>query len=287
MFLEDLYSNKNFNKSFLGNKRPYIIFGPTGTGKTNFAINLAEEIDAEIINCDMAQIYSEVRIGVGQIKEEDKKGIPHHLFGFLREPVLFSVYQMRMEIELKIRFILSKNKNVIIVGGSSFSVYSLFFAPSLYYENLMYKDYNFGESNKIKSLVLESSENKEKDFMVFLPMYDYIVIFFDIENSVKDFWLSKIKKRIDEFLDEGWLEEIKGMSESWINFLLNKKFIGYNELIGYIEDENNSEFDLIEIKNRIFFRTSQYGKKQRTFMRKMKRDFLIYNVLCMEHYFKI
>jgi tRNA dimethylallyltransferase len=288
MSLAGLYFNDSFKKSILRGNKPYIVFGPTGTGKTNFAIKLAKEIDAEIINCDMAQIYSEIRVGVGQIKEKEQQEIPHYLFGFLKTPDLFSVYQMRIEIELKIKFILSKNKNVIIVGGSSFLVYSLFFAPSLYYDNLFYKDSFFYGLNKTKHFVFgNSQENKKKDFIVFLPIYDYTVIFFDIEYSAKDMWLDKIKERIDCFLEEGWIEEIKAMGQDWIDFLSNKKFIGYNELILYIENKNNFEYDLFDIKDKIFFRTAQYGKKQRTFLRKMKRDFLIYNVLCVDHYIKI
>lgn len=281
----DLFFKNNFSGGLFADKKVYIVFGPTGTGKTSFAVDLAKKIDAEIINCDMAQIYSSIRIGVGLIKEEEKGGVQHYLFGFLREPSLLSVYEMRIEIELKIAFILAKNKNVLIVGGSSFCVYSLFFAPSLFYTHCSY-DYIFSEEKKTKKcLVLGYSEKEKinKDFMVFLPKFDYVVIFFDLLPEGRERWMNNVKKRIGVFLEEGWIEEIEGMNSEWTNFLLQKKFIGYSELIHYINNVNELSFQ--EVKDIIFFRTCQYGKKQRTFLRKMKRDFIANGVLCIENCF--
>jgi tRNA dimethylallyltransferase len=286
----DLFLNSFFDRGFLSQKRAYILFGPTATGKTNFAIRLAKKIDAEIINCDMAQIYSEIKVGVGQIKEEEKEGVVHYLFGFLTEPSLFSVYQMRIEIELKIAFILSKNKNVLIVGGSSFCVYSLFFAPSLFYKNSNCVFSEQIEKNYNKSIVSvfsgSAEDKKKKDSIVFFPKYDYVVIFIDIVLSSRFVWFEHIKSRIEQFFSNGWIEEIEKMNQSWIDFLLRKKFIGYVELIDYITNKKDI-LHLNEVKEIIFFRTCQYGKKQRTFLRKMKRDFLKYDVLCLENNFTL
>lgn len=285
MYFSDFLYNRFFKEGFFTCNRVYIFFGSTATGKTKLAISFAKKIDAEIINCDMAQIYSEIKIGVGQIKEEEKDGVVHHLFGFLEQPTLFSVYQMREKIELIIALILSRNRNVIIVGGSSFCVYSLFFAPSLfYYSSCDYDGFLLHERSKlVKTVFPYAREEKiKKDCIVFFPKYDYIVVFFDNYFCSRDIWLEDIKSRIDFFLHSGWIEEIKGMSIEWLDFVLKKKFIGYTELINYINGK--SLVDLTEVKNIIFFRTCQYAKKQRTFLRKMKRDFILNTVFFVDYF---
>ena len=62
-----------------------VIVGPTGVGKTRLSIELAKKYNGEIINGDSMQVYKELNIGTAKIKEEEKEGIPHHLFsGILR-----------------------------------------------------------------------------------------------------------------------------------------------------------------------------------------------------------
>ena len=149
------------------NKDIFLIIGPTGTGKTNYSILLAKEINAEIINCDLSQIYQPIRIGVGMIEEEERQGIKHYLFGFLDSPLLISVYQMRSKIELLIRFILKKGKKVIIVGGSVFCFYSLFFVPQSIGLNF-YSDGNLEiEKLKASSVFQNSYQDKKKNGEIF------------------------------------------------------------------------------------------------------------------------
>ena len=280
VFLDEFILNCIGSRVLL-EKNVFVLFGPTATGKTGFAIQLAKKINAEIINCDMAQIYSKIKIGTGQIKKEDKEGVEHHLFGFLNTPISISVYAMREKIELLIAIILAKGKKVILVGGSSFCVYSLFFAPSK-----INKSDSFSSKGSLEEATVFTASiefKKKKDCILFLPRYDYYVIFFDFQRSKKEYWLTIVKERIKVFLLEGWLEEIKGLSSDWLEFLKKKKFIGYNELIVYLAQDDLSNLDFI--KELIYFRTCQYGKKQRTFARKMKKDFNQYGVSYLEYFF--
>ena len=60
-----------------------VICGATATGKSDLAVNLAQEIDAEIINADSMQLYKGMDIGTAKITLEERKGIPHHLMDLL------------------------------------------------------------------------------------------------------------------------------------------------------------------------------------------------------------
>ena len=70
-----------------------LISGPTASGKSNFAINLAKKINGEIINADSMQVYKELRILTARPKQKDYQKIRHHLFGFLNVTKNFSTGQ--------------------------------------------------------------------------------------------------------------------------------------------------------------------------------------------------
>ena len=196
VFLDEFILNCIGSRVLL-EKNVFVLFGPTATGKTGLAIQLAKKINAEIINCDMAQIYSKIKIGTGQIKKEDKEGVEHHLFGFLNTPISISVYAMREKIELLIAIILAKGKKVILVGGSSFCVYSLFFAPSK-----INKSDSFPSTGSLEEATVFTASiefKKTKDCILFLPRYDYYVICFDFQPSKKEYWLTIVKERIKVF----------------------------------------------------------------------------------------
>ena len=64
-------------------KKVYIIAGPTASGKTGLSIQLAKQLKGEIINADSIQVYEDVPLLTARPTEEEKKDIPHHLFGYL------------------------------------------------------------------------------------------------------------------------------------------------------------------------------------------------------------
>ena len=67
-----------------------LISGPTGSGKSNFAVSLAEKINGEIINADSMQVYKELHILTARPKQKDYQKIRHHLYGFLNVAKNFS-----------------------------------------------------------------------------------------------------------------------------------------------------------------------------------------------------
>jgi tRNA A37 N6-isopentenylltransferase MiaA len=121
------------------------------------------------------------------------------------------------------------------VGGSSFCIYSLFFAPLACVSKLMIAPFGRVAS---EVFYFSNEEKKDKDVIVFSPFFHYTVIFYDNYLVHKKLWLDGIKKRIDIFFLEGWLEEIRGLSDSWRSLLMQKKFIGYNELIPFVDFKN-------------------------------------------------
>lgn len=95
-----------------------VVCGATATGKSDVAISLAQEINAEIINADSMQLYRGMDIGTAKLSLEERKNIPHHLLDVLdvREDASVAWYQLRARA--LIAEIESRGKNVVVVGGT-------------------------------------------------------------------------------------------------------------------------------------------------------------------------
>ena len=80
-----------------------LIFGPTASGKSKFAIQLAKRINGEIINADSMQVYKELKILTDRQKNKDLKIVKHHLYGFLNVKKNFSTGKWLKIVQNKIK----------------------------------------------------------------------------------------------------------------------------------------------------------------------------------------
>ena len=103
----------------------FLISGPTASGKSKFAVKLAEKINGEIINADSMQIYKEIKILNTRPDSLLKKKIKHHLYGFISVKKKFSVAKWIILTNNLIKEIYKRNKTPIIVGGTGLYFKSL------------------------------------------------------------------------------------------------------------------------------------------------------------------
>jgi tRNA dimethylallyltransferase len=95
-----------------------VICGATATGKSDLAVALAQEIDAEIINADSMQLYKGMDIGTAKITLDERKGIPHHLMDLLEVSEDANVAWYQEKARAAITEIHARGKNAIVVGGT-------------------------------------------------------------------------------------------------------------------------------------------------------------------------
>ena len=95
-----------------------LIYGPTASGKTEFAIKLAKKVKGEIINADSMQVYKELKILTARPLKKDEQNIKHHLYGFKEVKKNFSTGDWINLVIKKIKLIRKKNKIPILVGGT-------------------------------------------------------------------------------------------------------------------------------------------------------------------------
>lgn len=99
-------------------KNLILIVGPTGVGKSRAALDLAEKIDGEIINCDSMQVYKGFDIGTDKPPAEDRKKIPHHLLDIIESSTQFTAADFAALASNAITAILRRNRVPLVVGGT-------------------------------------------------------------------------------------------------------------------------------------------------------------------------
>ena len=273
-----------------------IIYGPTGVGKTDIALSIAEQLPSEIINMDVGQFYTSLSIGTAKPAWKDSP-IPHHLFDIINEPINYTVSEYRSMLYDTVTDITKKNKIPIVVGGSAFYLHALLYPPiaNISEQADTQNIQEHGAHNTLwqtlydidpkrahgiektdiyrikRALVIwYSTKTLPSSYKpVYKPEADYILLFVTRERQDLR---NRINNRVLHMIQQGWIAEAqKCINTSWQPFLQKKKLIGYSEIFDYLShDTTKYAFDrMIEV---IQAKTRQYAKRQYTFWRKLERE---------------
>lgn len=128
-----------------------VIYGPTGVGKTQLALDLAKDLPIEVINCDLGQFYTPLTIGTAK-PDWQNQIVKHHLFDIVNDPVDYSAHDYFKACTNLMENIFDKEKIPVIVGGSGF------YLKSLYNQNIY-------EDNLKQNFSFEQKCKKEKDYL--------------------------------------------------------------------------------------------------------------------------
>ena len=101
------------------------IVGPTASGKSTLGIEVALQLNGEIINCDSVQVYKEIQIATAKVPLDERKGIPHHLIDFVSPEINYTAGQWAREAANKIEEIESRGRVPLLVGGTGFYLRAL------------------------------------------------------------------------------------------------------------------------------------------------------------------
>jgi len=103
-------------------KKLVVILGPTASGKSAMAVNLAQKFNGEVISADSRQVYREMDLGSGKISKKERKGVIHHLLDVAVPQKRFDVVKYRKLAQKAIAQILRKDKTPILCGGTGFYI---------------------------------------------------------------------------------------------------------------------------------------------------------------------
>jgi len=258
------------------------IVGPTGVGKTKMSVELAKQLNGEIINADSTQVYQEINIGTAKATVTEMAGIPHHLLDITDLESEYTVFDYQNDARQRIENIKNKHKIPIIVGGSG-----------LYLSALLY-DYQFGKEDNVYDLDSLSDKemyatlkrihpdleidkkNRQRLIRAYAKYinnsepienqggqnlyYDDVIIIGLTTNRENLYEI--INKRVEQMIENDLIKEVRTLYQKYPNSKQLKATIGYKEIISYIENEISLEEAIIEIKQN----SRNYAKRQYTWL---------------------
>lgn len=276
-----------------------VVCGPTASGKTRLAVDLAEKFDGEIVSADSMQIYKRLDIASAKPTEEEKRGIPHHLMDFLEPTEGYSVADYVEKARGVIADIHSRGKLPIICGGTGLYINSL--VDNIEFDDTGY-DYEYRESLRkiaeekgngelirmLSEVDPESAarlhENNQSRVIRALEVYhisgktmteiqaesrrnpspyEPCMMMIDFDREIL---YERINKRVDIMLETGLLEEAREFF-THDDYVTASQAIGYKELKPYFD----GVADLTECVEKLKQETRRYAKRQLTWFRKDSR----------------
>jgi len=274
-----------------GNKRSnrfaIVVYGPTATGKSDFAVRLALQMPAEIINMDVAQFYAPLRVGTAK-PDWQHAPVPHHLFDLLDQPENFTAVAYRTRVSSVIDDIWQRGKVPILVGGSGFYLRSLIFPPL---EQSAVAETTGGSSwqelhaiDPVRAQQIEKHDTyriaRALDIWrstgqkpsSLAPTYDPLCSLFIVHvTRERDELRERIAARATQMAAEGLVDEAASLLDTpWQKFVSRKGFIGYRELFSYLQAERTPA-SLRQAMDKLVTQTRRYAKRQETFWRSLQQ----------------
>ncbi len=273
------------------------VCGATATGKTALAVECAKRLNGEIISCDALLVYRGLNIGTAKPTKEEMQGIEHYLIDVADPYDNFSVSDFEALAIPKVEEIASRGKTPILCGGTGFYMNSVLYSRSFgsapadeavrekyraiaetagkeeVYRILTEKDPLSAAAlhpNDLKRVIraLEifetTGKRKSEQHDEAKPRYDFVAVAYDYPRE--ELYL-RIDKRVDEMLERGLVEEVRGLLKSGVPEKAQcMQGIGYKEVVEFLKNKTlqSTMSDIIK-KN-----TRNYAKRQLTFFKKMQ-----------------
>ncbi|MBQ7960517.1 MAG: tRNA (adenosine(37)-N6)-dimethylallyltransferase MiaA [Clostridia bacterium] len=288
-------------------KKIIAVAGPTASGKTALAIELAKRYDGEIVSCDSMQIYRRMDIGTAKPDADELAAVPHHMIDVAEPWETCSVADFVKKARAAVDDVLSRSKLPILAGGTGLYMDSVL-------ENIVFEDFGADPEFRDEMQMLAEKEGVEvvhrllaekdpvaaekihpnnvrrviralevcrltgKTFtQVNLesrrePMYNSLILGIDSEREVL---YERINRRVDKMLEDGLLREVEQLREMGIGRdTTAMQAIGYKELLDFLEDKVDFETAVENIK----MESRRYAKRQLTWFRRNEKICWVKNV---------
>ena len=278
-----------------------LIFGPTASGKSSFAIKLAKKISGEVINADSMQVYKELKILSARPFQKDCKNIKHHLYGFQSVRKNFSTGDWLKLVNKKILEIKKRKKTPIIVGGTGLYFKALtdglvsipnipiklrakirslhkklgtknFFSKLIKLDPLSKNRINSSDTQRairayeVKLFTKQSIYDWFKNTQSKFENKNFYKIYLDYPRAGL---IEKINIRVKDMIKKGAISEVKRFIKLKVpKAKTASKAIGIEEIRSYLD----KKIEIIEVIEKISIKTRQYAKRQSTWGRGNMKD---------------
>ncbi len=265
-----------------------VICGPTATGKSDYAVALAKQLNGEIISADSRQVYRGLNIGSGKITKREMKGVRHHLLDVADPKRVFIVTRFQTLARKVIRDIVKRGKVPILCGGTGFYIDALIYGtnfPAVPSNAMLRKKLGFNSAiANFKSLQKLDPERAESidphnntriiraiEIATALGKVPKISreVQYDIEWHYLDFPDTVLKKRIHDRLlkrmRQGMVEEVRRLKRKGVSYKrLEALGLEYRYIAFFLQDKLTKQEMLTQLESA----TWHYVKRQRTWFKK-------------------
>lgn len=269
-----------------------VILGPTASGKSDLAVEIALQYDGEIVSADSRQVYKGLDIGTGKITASEMRGIPHHLLDVANPTEQYSVAHFKRDAEKAIDDIISRGKLPILCGGTGLYLQAIVdnvLTPEIVPNTALREELSsktvdelFHMIQKLAPKRAETVEAKNPRRLIRaieiaqslgtvpkLPQrpkkYDSLQIGIRVDEETLH---SRISERLEKRLINGMLEEAKRLHEGGLSFgRMDELGLEYRYLAKYLQGEITRE----ELKKELAVKIRQYAKRQMTWFKRDKR----------------
>ena len=266
------------------------IVGATASGKTAYSIELAKEIDGEIISADSRLVYKGFNISAAKPTIEERQGIPHYMIDIVEPDFEYSAGLYKQQAKKIINDIIKRGKTPIIAGGTGLYIDILLknydlpeipadrplreelqkYTKDDLYNKLLELDSDAGEiidKNDSKKIIraieiIKTTGKSLKNSRGIKPS-EYHIKWIG-KNFDRKTLYERIDKRVDIMVENGLVEETKGLLDKYGDIPNITSTIGYREISGYLYDKYSLEEGIALLKKN----TRNYAKRQLTWFRK-------------------
>jgi tRNA dimethylallyltransferase len=277
--------------------RPVAVIGPTGTGKSALALDIAERLGGEIVNADAMQLYRGMDIGTAKLPVEQRRGIPHHQLDVLDVTVNASVARYQERAAADIEAILGRGAVPVIVGGSMLYIQSLLDQWSFPATDAavrarwearlaevgvaaLHAELDRVDPQAAASILatdgrrivraLEVVELTGQPFAasaprIGTPRWDTVIIGLDWETELLD---ERLRQRTDAMFDEGLIAEVTGLIAVGLrNGVTASRALGYAQVLADLDAGGDGS----AAREPTFTGTRRYVRRQRSWFRRDHR----------------
>ena len=271
--------------------RVFIVQGPTASGKTSLAIDIARKLQTEIISADSRQFYREMSIGTAKPSEEELQQVKHHFIHSHSIHQEVSASQFAAQAKPVLDDLLMKNGAAVIVGGSGMFIDALTFGlddipHDLHVQEKWTQLYHSEGLDFLQGQLEEKDPSYYKQVDIYNPVrliralevieltgktyselrsgnmrHPYDIQRFSIDWERADLY-ARIDQRVEQMISEGLLEEAKSLFAFRHMKALNT--VGYSEFFSYWENEYSYDEAIAKIKQH----TRNYAKRQLTWLKR-------------------
>lgn len=276
--------------------RPIIVIaGPTASGKSNIAVELAKKINGVIVNADSRQIYKELSIGTARPSESEMENIPHYLYGRVSVTEEYNIAKYQKEVVDLINTI-PKDKQIILVGGTGLYIDSVIFGYDLDSEkdnkekreelsSLSLQELQSRIAPDVLNMLNESDRNNPRRLVRIIEKEGTITSrnttpiypckYFVIDVSKEDLE-ENVRNRVEKMFEQGLEKEARDAFEKGYYQYPALQSIGYQEFLPYFE--NTSQYTLKDVKDAVERNTMRYIKRQKTWFRRNPNAIWVKNI---------